>query len=236
MSFTKLNSFLKRGIVTAGFLLTAMQFTEGYTIEAIEADLGIQTTNLVEVEKTTSSNYTSNKDVEADVLATISANDLGISIFGGQFEETELEPLLIVLDSSKVPDGEGICNSANFTFMDYTSVTNKKSKQYELLNSDLAYTDEETGIRMYDGRICIAVGSFYSKHIGTKINLVMANGSVIECITGDAKSDAHTDSTNRYQAYDGSVVEIIVDKTIFTGTEMYPEGLSGRISKIEIVE
>lgn len=170
-----------------------------------------------------------------EYFETVDLTQCDFSI-GSQFEEIVAEPKPIVLDKFAVPDGEGVCNSLNKTYMDYTAVTNHQSAQYALLNSDLAYTDTTTGLRMVDGRICIAVGTFYASTIGTKINLVMATGEIVECVLGDVKSDLHTDPTHRYQAVDGSVVEMIVDETYFSSTSQYPDSLNGRVVRIEIVE
>lgn len=168
--------------------------------------------------------------------------------FGGiRFVKYEANPLppeppepptvsAIVLGSYEVPDGEGVCNSLNKTYMYYTSVTSVSSNQYRLLYSEDCYTDSVTGIRMVDGRMCIAVGTYYAIEIGTKINLIMENGGVAECILGDVKSNNHTDPTHRYQAVDGSVVEMIVDPEVFVSTEQYPDVLRGRVLRIEIVE
>lgn len=142
--------------------------------------------------------------------------------------------------SYNVPDGEGACDSTVRTYMPYTAVTNVASEQYALLNGPAAWTDVETGLRMVGDRYCIAVGSGYSQKIGTKINLVLADGSIIRCITGDAKADEHTDSSHRYQKYDGSVAEFIVDYQYFNrSTNMNPVnavlGTSSAIVKIVAV-
>lgn len=206
-------------------------------LSAANKDLTIKTVNLANEDA-----YENEKDtilvVDEEKQEVISGVDLSkfvLSIFGSQFEEINLEPFVFVLSSSDVPDGTGICDSTNKTFMDYRAVTNVYSDQYKLLNSDKAYTDPNTGLRMYDGRICIAVGTFYANKIGTKINLVMSNGSVVECVLGDVKSDANTDETHRYQAQDGSVAEMIVDRRVFKSINQYPAELSGRIARIEIV-
>lgn len=208
------------------------------SLSAASKDLNIQTVNLANEDA-----YEKEKDIvlvvdeeKQEVIDGVDLSEFTLSIFGSQFEEIDLEPLVIVLSSSGVPDGTGVCNSANKTYMDYRAVTSVNSGQYKLLNSDKAYTDPDTGLRMYDGRICIAVGTFYTSKIGTKINLVMSNGSVVECVLGDVKSDAHTDETHRYQAQDGSVAEMIVDRRVFKSTSQYPTELSGRIARIEIVD
>ena len=45
----------------------------------------------------------------------------------------------------------------------------------------------EIALAMSDGRYCIAVGTGYCSKIGTKINLVLEDGSIIKCILGDVK-------------------------------------------------
>lgn len=114
-----------------------------------------------------------------------------------------------------VPDGVGICDSKNRTYMGYHKVTDRTSAQYALLRSEDAWTDTATGFRMVGDRICIAVGSGYATEIGTKIDLVLADGTILKCIMGDIKADIHTDDSHRFQKYDGSVAEFIVDYDYF---------------------
>lgn len=203
-------------------------------------DTGIQTVNVFETQGFTLSNKTEEEvSVSDDIEATIEKNDITrvtLGTTGVEIGEMLAQPPVIVLDSNAVPDGEGVCNSANKTYMGYTAVTSRTSPQWKLLRGSSAYTDATTGLRMVDGRYCIAVGTFYCSTIGTKINLIMENGATVECILGDVKSDRHTDPTHRYQAQDGSVVEMIVDRAVFHSTSQYPSELSGRISRIEIVE
>lgn len=68
------------------------------------------------------------------------------------------------------------------------------------------------GIRTVDGRYCIAVGSAYANKIGTKIDVVMQSGRILNCILGDQKADRDTDAGNRYHVSDGSYVEFVVDR------------------------
>lgn len=144
--------------------------------------------------------------------------------------------------SKNVPNDEPGCRSHVKTYMAYTAVTSKNSNQYKFLYSDKCYTDPKTGLRMSDGRYCIAVGTGYCSKIGTKINLVLEDGSIIKCILGDVKSDAHTDSSHRYHAIDGSVAEFIVDYSIFndlkdeTGSVNWVEGLDGKIEKVVVLD
>lgn len=140
-----------------------------------------------------------------------------------------------ILDASGVPNDLEGCKSWNFTYMPYTAVTSTNTPQYQFLYSDACYSDPLTGIRMSEGRYCIAVGSFYTTQIGQKIDLVLTNGTVIKCILGDCKSDEHTDETHRYHAIDGSVAEFIVDYDYFSGTSQWESLNLTTIEEIRIV-
>ena len=141
-----------------------------------------------------------------------------------------------VIKSFKIPNGVGLCDSITKHYMPYHLVTNKTSSQYYFLRDDKATTDKKTGIRMHDGRYCIAVGSYYTSKIGTKINLVMRNGNTVKCVLGDQKADKDT-IVNHSQAKDGSIVEMVVDYQYFRKTpRQYPEELSGRVLRLDIVE
>ena len=98
-------------------------------------------------------------------------------------------------------------NNSFKSYMPYTAITNKSSQQYKL--QQIAYTGSH-GIRMVNGRYCLAVGSYYTTKIGKYIDLVLANGTIIKCILADCKANAHTDSTHR-QNPNGSITEFIVD-------------------------
>lgn len=115
---------------------------------------------------------------------------------------------------NNVPDGQGCCDSAKRTYMDYRLVTATNTNNYRVLNSNDSYTDSNTGIRMNDNQICVAVGSYYGLP-GDYIDIVLEDGTVVEAIVADGKADEDTDPTNRYQKYDGSVVELVVDTNVY---------------------
>ncbi len=93
------------------------------------------------------------------------------------------------------------------SYMDYRTITDTTSKQYELQSqADTNWC----GMRMIDEKYCIAVGSYYSTTVGQAVDIIMQNGNVIHCIVADLKQDIHTDVTNR-QNPNGSVVEFLVD-------------------------
>lgn len=108
------------------------------------------------------------------------------------------------------------------SYMSFRSITNKTSKQYKLQEN--AYTGNY-GIRMVGSRYCIAVGSAYTTEIGTYIDLLLENGTVIPCILADCKADVDTDNNN-ILTKDGSLAEFVVDDSKIDKTVM----LKGDIS------
>lgn len=100
---------------------------------------------------------------------------------------------------------------SNFkAFMDYRCITSKTSMQWKLQHDGNAYTNEE-GFRMYNGEYMVAVGSYYSQKIGTRLRVTLDTGKEIYCVVGDHKSDAHTDPMHQHR--NGNVVEFIVDQS-----------------------
>ena len=93
--------------------------------------------------------------------------------------------------------------------MDYRTITNKESKQYQLqLNSSTG----DYGIRTYQDRYMIALAFL---PVGTKVNLELSGGQIIHAIVGDIKAD--TDCLHP----DGSMIEFIVDtKRLDTQTKI----------------
>lgn len=74
----------------------------------------------------------------------------------------------------------------------------------------------QSGIWMIGNRYCIAVGSYYTKQIGVKTDLVLSHNGrkhVLKCITADSKADKDTINKHRVHT-DGSVVEFIVQTSI----------------------
>ena len=95
------------------------------------------------------------------------------------------------------------------TYESYRLLINGNTAQGKLQRK--SKTDKKTGIRMYKGRYCIALGSYYTNKIGTKVDLVMKNGHTLKCVLGDQKANNHTNSTNQYSLRNKDIVEFIVD-------------------------
>ena len=96
------------------------------------------------------------------------------------------------------------------SYMPYTAITSKSSPQYKL--QQIAYTGTY-GIRQYDNRYCVAIGTGFNADIGTYFDLILANGTVIPCIVADIKADKHTDSNNMITIANGCLTEFIVDSS-----------------------
>ena len=123
------------------------------------------------------------------------------------------------------------------SYESYKSITNTSSPQYALQQE--AYTGDY-GIRMVDGRYCVAMGSYWATEIGTKMDVTLETGEVIPVILGDNKQDIHTDSTHKYGLDNHDVLEFIVDMSEIP-TEVSNCGsfnciFEGKVSKVEIVE
>lgn len=128
------------------------------------------------------------------------------------------------------------------SFMSWQNITSRSSMQWKLQNW-AAYTDWYTGLREIDGRVCIALGSYYGAKIGSYVDLIMENGSTIKCIMADQKADEHTDPTHRWHSSDGSVGEFLVEKSALPKVVRQMGDISyihpvyqGNISKIKVYE
>lgn len=111
------------------------------------------------------------------------------------------------------------------TYMSYKAITLKSSPHYKL--QQIA-TTADNGIRMVDGRYCIAIGQGFCKKIGTPIDIVLENDIVIPCILGDCKAIVDTDENNLL-AHNGHLLEFIVDTPSLSNETR----VSGDISKAE---
>lgn len=111
------------------------------------------------------------------------------------------------------------------SYEDYRAIKSKTSPHYKLQRY---YADTApNGIRIVDGRYCVALGSYFTDVIGQYVDVVLQNGTVIECILGDQKADKHTDSKHIAHLTDGSIVEFIIDKNVMTKEIV---GLHGNVS------
>jgi hypothetical protein len=121
------------------------------------------------------------------------------------------------------------------SWMDWQSITCTRSRQWEL--QQYAYT--ENGHRKVDGMVMVALGTYYLNHgVGDIFNIYLSDGTVFRAIVGDVKDDNHTCDTNRFQRWDGSVVEFIVDRDTLCTTalrlgDLTRSGFNGNVVLIE---
>lgn len=108
-----------------------------------------------------------------------------------------------------VPDITKVFNTK--TYMKYQVLGTEAWNKQGHLSRQKEATTGPYNIRMVDDRYLIAVGTYYCTRIGTYIDVVLEDGTVLPCMLGDVKSDLHTDPEHKYQAQDKSVIEFIVD-------------------------
>ena len=125
-----------------------------------------------------------------------------------EYELTVEENEQVIVQQSIGTEKDVPPNNSFKSYMDADTITSRNTDQYKLKAKYII--DEQTGIWTVDERYCIAVGSYYTKSIGTYIDVVMENGSTLHCILGECKRNRDTDYTNR-QNPNGSVVEFIVN-------------------------
>lgn len=133
-----------------------------------------------------------------------------------------------------------INNKSDFkSYMPYTAITNKSSKQYELQQQ--AYTDEN-GIRCIDGRPLIAVGTGWGLYIGDIVLVICNNGNSFEAIIGDWKANIHTKSDNKTTIDNNCRCEFIVDMSVLipsvrrSGNVSVLEPYNGYVTNVQKID
>ena len=180
------------------------------------------------------------------ILAAFTLNV--ITAFGPSYMPVQAElieeinaPIVVTYTPLSVP----IINSSFKTYMDYRTITNKFSPQYNFIK-EWGWIDDngfmrasgEKDLGVTDDYYMIALGSYYGTEIGTKYKITTDTGNVFYGVLCDQKDDAHTNSTRQY-ASNNDIVEFIVDtrKLISTvkrmGSANVYEPLSGNIAIIE---
>jgi len=110
------------------------------------------------------------------------------------------------------------------SFTDWQLVTASDTPQYKLLRSE-SYSGDY-GIRMVDGRYCVALASSFNCRIGQKFDIILENDEIIPCIMCDQKDDLDTDGM--YTLDNGCATEFYVDTNIL----YHPAKHAGDLSEI----
>lgn len=101
--------------------------------------------------------------------------------------------------------------------------------------------DYKTGVYKVGNRYCVALGSYYTRKIGTKIDLVLSHNGrkhVLKCILADQKADRDTVNNHRVHK-DGSVAEFVVHSKVMSYKARYVHGdvsYAGKQFRGKIVE
>ena len=114
-------------------------------------------------------------------------------------------------------------NSGFKAWMDYRTITKKDSPQFSL--QEVSETGEN-GLRMKDGRYCVAIGTGFKAPVGTNVDVFLDTGKVLKCVVGDIKSNQHTDPETHTMSYKGNVVEFIIDIDELNEDAMYHGDIS----------
>lgn len=137
-----------------------------------------------------------------------------------------------------VPEGKTSFKS----YMSWKAITNTESDQYQLQKE--CWTDN-SGLRRYDDKYVIALGSYYTDEIGDVFKVTLDNGKSFKAVVGDFKADCHTDELNMYTPTESCgkcVVEFVVDIKALNKTARkmgdisYITGFDGNIEKMEKLE
>lgn len=114
-------------------------------------------------------------------------------------------------------------NDTSKTYMPYTAITNKASKQYKLIHEEM--TIDDTGmIYDKDGFIAAALASDFGP-IGSRYYMTLSSGIVLPIIKADAKPDEYT---NGCAANSGHIIEFIIDDK--KGAEYFGTGPTGLVN------
>ena len=101
------------------------------------------------------------------------------------------------------------------SYMPYTAITNRSSKQYKLQQQ--ATTDKD-GLRCIDSKPMVAVGTGWGVKVGDTVLIKCDNGNSFEAVIGDIKANAHTGSDNKTTVSNGCRCEFIVDMSSLNST------------------
>ena len=161
-------------------------------------------------------------DVAVPTMAVIETSSSNTSVFEDDDDSSsEVAAIEDIIEDTSTSEVEGVNTAAveavvyppywweatRMSYMDYRTITDTTSDQWAM--QQYCYTDPTTGIRMYAGRYCIAVGSGIAIEKGTFIDVTLENGTIIPCVLADCKWDFDTIDT--VVGADGGIIEFVVE-------------------------
>jgi hypothetical protein len=201
--------YTTKEVTTTKVVTTQAETTEVVTTTEVETTEK-QTTEVSTKESTTQKVTTTNEiTTEAETSKSASSSEYSIPDNGGRFK-----------------------SYTNYRLL------NKNSSQWNKIQChEDAYADDN-GLRKVGNYYCVAMGSYYSTTLGDTFEIT-TEGGTFQVVICDFKANRHTDSTNRYTAHNGCVVEFYVDMNTLDSTARrmgdisYADGkFSGRIINI----
>lgn len=156
--------------------------------------------------------------------------------------DTEIEMSIVAFNELKV-----LKSSSVKTYMDYTAITSKVSKQWDMIYNQKLFKITIDGYLMTDdGYYAVALGRYFGG-LGSKYIMVLDTGIEIPVCKLDAKADIHTDSNNFYATNAGDIIEFIIDGTkmdyarenngyIYGGNFNKCELFNGNVVKIIVID
>ena len=171
----------KETTTTTALITTTQEITSPFTTTVSETTTAI--TTIVTTPVVTTSFITTTEEITSAIVTSPAVQGV---VNGEMINE-------VAYYECELPENE---NYTGFkAYEPYTEITAVESKQWIL--QQYAITDTN-GFRMVDNRYLVAVGTFCNAPCCTYIDIILENGTLIPCIVGDIKSDAHTDETHTY--------------------------------------
>lgn len=197
--------------LTAGITKVMMEYTHELSVDS-EEYTGYLTSNM---------NVRSEPSTDSEILEVYPFNQkIQYQKYNDEWVEIQYKSGIAYICSEYISDEQldyieyiAPITSGFKSYMPYAksngeSIFNKNSNQYKLQQQCQTGL---YGIRVKDGRYCVAIGTGFNADVGTYFDLILANGTVIHCIVADIKSDKHTDSNNMVTKASGCLTEFVVD-------------------------
>ncbi|MFV0550383.1 MAG: hypothetical protein ACK5L6_00470 [Anaerorhabdus sp.] len=150
-----------------------------------------------------------------------------VGLTGFKTEEFSIKNLDQYNKEFKTEEIEACSTSSTKTYMPYTAITAKNSKQYKYIESHMT-VDQTTGM-LYDedGFIGAALGYSFGE-IGSRYYFTLDTGIVLPIVKVDAKASADAPNGCSHAA-DASVIEFVIDSTI--ASEYFGAGPTGLVKQ-----